>query len=672
MALIDSKTGQVRREYSKAALERAATIMRGYDLAALACAGSGHAGGTLSIMDIAAALYLRVANLDPENPGWPDRDRIVWSTGHKAPSLYLALAMAGCYPPEDVARLRRLGSPYQGHPHWKKIPGAEASTGSLGQGLSIGVGMALAAKLDGKPWRTYVINGDGELQEGQIWEAAMSAGHYRLDNLVSIVDKNGLQIDGKVCEVMDVDPLGDKFRSFGWHVVECDGHDMGQVLKAFEEAQHAKGKPTVIIATTVKGKGVDFMENVAGWHGKAPSFDEAKQGLAQLGLNGEVDLAKMKSIADAHQKEADAHIEAIMPRFKKDYWWNRQPVMKADMDPTRMGYGRALQEAGKDERIVCLGCDISGSITISKFYEGHPERAPKGKEVSRFLSVGIAEQNATAIAAGLAKEGKLPTFGTYGVFASARNLDQFRTTVAYGEFNVLVAGAHGGVSVGPDGATHQALEDIANVSIVPGTTVVVPCDAIETRKATMALLFGVKGAKYLRFAREATAVVTREDSPFIIGKANVLRMRSVKERMIDAFECVLADDYMGERETVAILACGPMVPEAMRAAWILKEEKGWETRVVNLHTIKPLDEGAILNAAAECEIVVTAEEHQIGGLANPVAAAIMRGLGGGHVPRFGSIGVKDRFGESGAPWELVKEFEVSAEHIAAKAIELAT
>ncbi|MBI2900997.1 MAG: transketolase, partial [Planctomycetes bacterium] len=287
-----------------------------------------------------------------------------------------------------------------------------------------------------------------------------------------------------------------------------------------------------------------------------------------------------------------------------------------------------------------------------------------------FISVGIAEQNATTICAGLAKEGKLPTFGTYGVFASARNLDQIRTTLAYGGFNVLIAGAHAGVSVGPDGATHQALEDIANVATIPGMTVVVPCDAIETKKATLALLFEVKGGKYVRFAREATPIVTTDATPFAVGKANVARLRRVSENLIDAFETVLAESYKGEGEKVAILACGPMVPEAMRAAWILKEEKGWETRVVNLHTVKPLDEAAVVAAARECEVVITAEEHQIGGLAHPVASAILRGLGGGRAPRFGTIGVRDRFGESGAPWELVKEFEVSAEHIAALAVRL--
>lgn len=666
MPLIDSKTGAIRRDYTLDELKDAARLMRGYNLAALACAGSGHAGGTLSAMDLTAALYLKVARLDPQNPSWDGRDRILWSTGHKAPNVYLGVAMTGAFPPEDVATLRKLYSPFQGHPHWLKFPACEVSTGSLGQGLSIGVGIAMAAKLDKKDHRVFVFNGDGELQEGSIWEAAMSAGHYGLDNLVSIVDKNRLQIDGWVRDVMDVDPLPEKFASFGWNVVTCDGHDMKSILDAFSKI--GGGKPTVIIANTVKGKGVDFMENVAGWHGKAPSFDETKKALAQLGVS--IDLDRMKKIADDHQKKAEAELAAKMPKFKKDYWWNRQPVMKVQMDPTRMGYGRALQEGGADGRVVCLGADISGSIAIAKFYEGHPERAPKGKELSRFISVGIAEQNATTICAGLAKEGKLPTFGTYGVFASARNLDQIRTTLAYGGFNVLIAGAHGGVSVGPDGATHQALEDIANVTSVPGVTVVVPCDAVETKKATLDLLFRVAGPKYVRFAREATPIVTTDKTPFVIGKANVIRLRKIGDSFLDAFEHALASGYKSEGEKVAILACGPMVPEAMRAAWILKEERGWETRVVNLHTVKPLDEAAVLAAARDCEVVITAEEHQIGGLANPVAAAILRGVGGGRAPRFGSIGVQDRFGESGAPWELIREFEVSGEHIAALALKL--
>ncbi|MBI3645024.1 MAG: transketolase, partial [Acidobacteriales bacterium] len=212
MSIRNSKSGEVLRSYSIDELKQQANLMRGYNLVALCAAGSGHAGGTLSIMDITAALYLRVADHDPKNPDWPDRDRVVWSTGHKAPALYLGLAFAGFCPKEDVVYLRKLYSPYQGHPHWLKLPGVEVSTGSLGQGLSVAVGIALAGKLNQKSYRTFCIMGDGEQQEGQIWEAVMEAGHYKLDNLVGIIDRNRLQIDGWVKDVMNVEPLDEKYR----------------------------------------------------------------------------------------------------------------------------------------------------------------------------------------------------------------------------------------------------------------------------------------------------------------------------------------------------------------------------------------------------------------------------------------------------------------------------
>ncbi|MEK6754516.1 MAG: 1-deoxy-D-xylulose-5-phosphate synthase N-terminal domain-containing protein, partial [Bacteroidota bacterium] len=219
MPLIDSRTGATRKSYTVSELEEAAKLMRGYNLVSLAAAGSGHAGGTLSIMDITAALYLHVARLDPANPQWEGRDRIVWSTGHKAPSLYLGLGMAGFYDVKEVVKLRKLASPFQGHPHWLKLPGVEVSTGSLGQGLSIAVGMALGLRLNKSDSRVYAVTGDGEHQEGQIWEAIMEAGHYKLDNLVCILDKNRLQIDGWVKDVMNIDPIEDKYRSFGWDVI---------------------------------------------------------------------------------------------------------------------------------------------------------------------------------------------------------------------------------------------------------------------------------------------------------------------------------------------------------------------------------------------------------------------------------------------------------------------
>ncbi len=665
MAIKNSSRGTITRNYSIEELKEAANLMRGYDLVALCAAGSGHAGGTLSIMDITAALYLRVADHDPQNPFWPDRDRIIWSTGHKAPSLYLGLAFAGFCPVDDVVYLRKLGSAYQGHPHWVKLPGVEVSTGSLGQGLSIGVGIALANRLDGRKCKTFCIMGDGEQQEGQVWEAAMEAGHFKLDNLIGIVDCNRLQIDGKVADVMNVDPLDDKYRSFGWDVIRVNGHDMKQVVEGLEKAKVNVGKPVVILAETVKGKGVSFMEDIAGWHGKVPNYEELQKALVELGLEEKIPYQSLLERAKKYQAEIDKRLDAKLPKFSGNYWWNSSENMKAQMKPTRMGFGQSLAENGDDERVVCLGLDISGSITISDFYASKPERK------RRWLSMGIAEQSATSAAAGLAKEGKLPVLGTYATFAAARNLDQIRTSVCYGNFNVMIAGAHGGVSVGPDGATHQALEDLFAMCGLPNMSVVVPCDVVETKKATNYLLLRHQGPKYIRFAREATPIVTDEHTPFVFGRANVSRLRKESPNFAEAFQTCLAAEYANEKEDLSIIACGPMVPEAMRAAWILKQEFGYETRIINLHTLKPIDAAAIVRAARETGVIVTAEEHQIGALAWRVSSVITEAPQLYGLPVItGAIGVKDRFGDSGAPWELIKEFEVSAEHIAHKAVEL--
>jgi transketolase len=665
MALIDSTTGNILRTYSVEELHDAANLMRGYDLVALCAAGSGHAGSTLSIMDIAAALYLHAANHDPKNPSWPDRDRIIWSAGHKAPALYTALGFAGFCPLDDTVTLRKLYSPFQGHPHRLRLPGVEVSSGSLGQGLSISVGMALAGRINGKHHKIFCLMGDGEQQEGQVWEAAMEAGNFHLDNLIAVIDCNRLQIDGWVKDVMQVEPLADKYTSFGWAVVRTNGHDMPQLVAAFAKARTTIGMPTVILADTVKGKGVSFMENQPGWHGKAPNREELDAAFKDLGLTDRIPVEQLLDKAKAYQVEVDRKLAAKMPKFSRDYWWNAGDSMKVKMEPTRKGFGKSLAENGGDERVVCIGLDISGSITIGDFYAGKPERA------NRWISMGIAEQSATAAAAGLAREGKLPVLGSYATFSAARNLDQLRVSVCYGNFNVLVAGAHAGVSVGPDGATHQALEDLFAMQGMPNMSVVVPCDAIETRKATDYLLLKHVGPKYIRFAREATPIVTSESTPFVFGQANVVRLRTEAANFADAFETQLAADYKDESEDLTIVAIGPMVPEAMRAARILKLDYGYETRIINMHTLKPIDAEAVIRAARETGIVVTAEEHQIGALAWRVSSLLTESRELYDRPVItGAIGVKDRFGDSGAPWELVKEFEVSAEHIAQKAVEL--
>lgn len=263
-------------------LKKQATLIRKHIIEEVFSASSGHPGGSLSCTDILTALYFNEMKVDASNPKWEDRDRFVLSKGHCAPALYATLAEKGFFPAEDLTGFRNIDSYLQGHPSMKNVPGVDMSTGSLGQGISAAVGMALAGKVDNKDYRVYAILGDGEIEEGQVWEASMAAAHYKLDNLTAFLDHNGLQIDGKITDVMSPESVGDKFKAFGWKVISINGHDFTQIIEAIEEAKKIKGVPTVIIAETVKGKGVSFMENAAGWHGTAPNKEQRDQAIAEL------------------------------------------------------------------------------------------------------------------------------------------------------------------------------------------------------------------------------------------------------------------------------------------------------------------------------------------------------------------------------------------------------
>lgn len=659
MGMVDLETGE-ETCLDVPELEKKARWMRAAALCAIHSGESGHPGGSLSIMDVAAALYLRVARHAPKKPDWEDRDLVFFSAGHKAPAIYAALAASGYYGVEEIMTFRRFGSTFQGHPHRLKTKAIEVSSGSLGQGLGVSVGAALGIRLSGKGRRVYCVMGDGEQQEGSVWEAAMSAGSFKVDNLCAVVDKNRLQIDGWTKDVMDIDPLDDKYAAFGWHVIHIDGHDMKQIVAAFEEAKQTKGKPTVIIADTVKGKGVSFMENEAGWHGvPTKKREEIVQALTDIGDPDFPPDIIDRYLADskAYAERMAAAADEMVPRFSRDYWWNAGDTMQAEMEPTRMGFGKCMDRIGEDPRVVTLHADISGSIRITGFEENHPER------LNRVFSVGIAEQNMMQVAAGLSVMGYIPVTGTYGVFASGRCWDQIRTTICYSDLNVKIAGAHGGISVGPDGATHQSLEEISCMTVLPNMHMVVPCDSIQTDRLSEKAIIDVVGPGYIRYAREATPVISTPDTPLVFGKANVIRFRGEADKFIDAFETVLASKYEGEGEDICIAACGPMVPEAMRAAWILKSEYDVETRVLDVHTVKPLDEAAIGKAAADCRAIVTAEEHQAGGFGGLVAGAVGCSVDSGEQVIVEQIGVCG-FGESGDPWVLMKSFGLTAEYIA--------
>lgn len=287
MKLKQSKGGsQMNRDFDK--LKVIANDIRKDIIKMLTESNSGHPGGSLSAVEILTALYFSEMKLNVENPKWEDRDRFVLSKGHAAPVLYATLANKGYFDKAQLMTLRKIDSMLQGHPNMHDTPGVDMSTGSLGQGISAANGMAIAGKIDKKDYRVFALLGDGELEEGQVWEAAMSAAHYKLDNLTAFVDHNGLQIDGKITDVMNPEPIGDKFRAFGWNVICINGHSYEEIFNAIDSAKECKGKPTMIVAETIKGKGVSFMENSAGWHGTAPNKEQCAQAIDELGgaLNG--------------------------------------------------------------------------------------------------------------------------------------------------------------------------------------------------------------------------------------------------------------------------------------------------------------------------------------------------------------------------------------------------
>jgi transketolase len=648
-------------------LRTRAARMRALDLVSIHAAGSGHPGGTLSIMDVAAVLFLDEVRYDPRDPSWDGRDRVFFSAGHKAPAIYSALVQAGFYREEQAVTLRKLGSPFQGHPHAPVLPGLEVSSGSLGQGLGIAVGCALAGRLSGSGYRVYCVMGDGEHQEGSVWEAVMAAAHHKLDRLCAVVDRNRLQIDGPVASVMGVDPLPEKYRAFGWNPLVVDGHDIDAIREAFRSARATHGVPTVIIADTVKGKGVSFMENQAGWHGVATSGDEQlEKALGDIGCPAYTreHVRHLLAAAADHQRIVDAELAGELPKFSRSFAWNSAEEVRVETAATRTGFGACLAGIGDDPRIVTIHADISASISIADFEKNHPER----KE--RAISVGIAEQNMMSVAAGLAREGKIPIAGTYGVFAAGRPWDQIRTTICYDKLNVKIAGAHGGISVGQDGATHQALEEISLMCVLPNMTVVVPCDITETERLCRISILEIDGPVYMRYTREATPRVTSGETPLRFSEANVIRYRGRRGAFRDCFQTVLASEYAGEGEHLSIVSCGPILCEVMRAALILKEELGLETRVINMHTVKPLDSAALGSALRETGALLTVEEHQVGGFGNIVAGALCRQKGARDPLTFAMMGIEDRFGESGKPAELMIRFGLTAEHIAVKAREL--
>ena len=583
-----------------------------------AAAKSGHPTSAMSAADLAAVLvdgYLRYDFADPKSPA---NDRLVFSKGHASTLVYAIFRAAGVVSDEDILEYRTLGSMLEGHPT-PVIPWIDVATGSLGQGLPIGVGMALAAKhLEHLPSRVWVLCGDSEMAEGSMWEAFEHAAHFELDNLTAIIDVNRLGQRGETMVGWDLDTYVLRAEAFGWNAIALDGHDLEAIDAALGQAVATTGKPTVLVARTMKGKGVAAVENENGYHGKP--FDDPDAAIAELGGPTDVRIEIAKPRAAVPERPAAGRLE--LPRYE----------LGTEV-ATRKAYGDALAALGAARPdVVVVDGEVSNSTFAETFAKAHPER---------YFEMYIAEQQLVAAAVGLQAVGWRPFASTFAAFIS-RAYD-FVRMAAISRATFSLCGSHAGVSIGEDGPSQMALEDIASLRAVHGSTVLHPCDANQTAKLVAAMA-ETDGISYLRTLRPATPVLYSPDEDFEIGGSRVLRS--------------------SDEDDVTLIGAGITVHEALRAANILAEE-GISARVIDLYSIKPLDEET-LRAAAEATDgrLVTAEDHWAeGGLGDAVLAALAET---DDPPRLVKLAVRE-MPKSGKPDELLARAGIDAEHIAVAA-----
>lgn len=592
-----------------------ATRLRVHSLKTTTAAGSGHPTTCLSAADLVSALFFDVMRYDPKNPTHPANDRFVLSKGHAAPILYAAWAEAGAFPTEKLMELRKLGSPLEGHPT-PRFPGALVATGSLGQGLGIAVGMAAAAKLDRAAYRVYALLGDGELAEGAVWEAAAFASFYKLDNLVAVVDVNRLGQSQATMYQHDTTVYARRFAAFGWQAFEIDGHRFEHILDAFERALKVKGQPAAIIARTLKGKGVSFVEDKNGWHGKPVPKEDLERALQELPL-AEGDLKFEISKPAAAPAPADPPTARMAPPA---YQLGQQVA-------TREAYGAALKKlAAVDPRVVVLDGDVKNSTFAEVFAAACPER---------FFECFIAEQNMVGVSVGLSTAGKIPFASSFACFLS-RACDQIRMA-AVSRANVKLMGSHVGVSIGEDGASQMGLEDLAMMRAVAGSTVLYPGDAVAMERLVEQAA-RTPGIVYLRANRPKTPVLYDNTEEFPVGGSKVLRQ--------------------SDTDAVTVVAAGVTLIEALKAHDELKKE-GINVRVIDLYSVKPVDRATLVAAArATGNTLLVVEDHYAqGGLAEAVMGAVAEdGV------RVRQLAVRE-IPTSGKPAELLDAAGLSARHI---------
>ncbi|MGO8745669.1 MAG: transketolase [Thermoguttaceae bacterium] len=593
-------------------------------------AGSGHPTSSMSAADLMAVLMARYLRYDWDHPDNPANDRLIFSKGHASPLLYSIYKAAGVITDEELLTLRKFGSRLEGHPKPLQsaedrgaahgLPWVDVATGSLGQGLPIGIGMALSGKcVDLLPFHVWVLLGDSEMAEGSIWEAFDKAGHYQLNNVIAILDMNRLGQRGSTDLGWDAPTYAARACAFGWQTIEIDGHDLAAIDAAYREALEQTRKPTCIVAKTVKGSGVSLVANKEGWHGKVFNPDEAKAAIKELGGQRHVTVHV--------QKPADAH-PATPPTARP----LKLPVYGAGTEEaTRKAFGDALVAVGAFRpEVVVLDGEVSNSTFTAEFGKAYP---------GRFFEIYIAEQQLVCAAIGLSALGKIAFVATFAAFLT-RAFDQIRMA-AISDANLCLCGSHAGVSIGEDGPSQMALEDLAMMRAVHGSTVLYPCDANQTAHMVNTMV-GLPGISYLRTTRAKTPIIYSSDETFPIGGSKVVRH--------------------SDENQVAIIAAGITLHESLRAYEQLKSE-GIRVRVIDAYSVKPIDKEA-LHQAAEVTggRLVVVEDHWFeGGIGDAVLNAFV-GVGE-KAPTVIKLAVRS-MPTSGTPAELLSAAGIDAEHIA--------
>jgi transketolase len=561
-------------------LKGIANQLRIHSISATTTAGSGHPTSCCSMADLMAALFFGHMRYDAKNPKYHNNDRFILSKGHAAPILYAAWAEAGLFPVAELQKLRRIDSDLEGHPT-PRLPFADVATGSLGQGLGVGVGVALAGRLDKLDYNTYVLLGDGEVAEGAVWEAASLAGINKLSNLIAIVDMNRLGQSQATAFGHDVDLYRERFESFGWRVEDVDGHDLEEILEVLSGVG-LNSQPLAIIAKTYKGGGVSFLQDKDGWHGKPLNADEAAKAIAELQPSSKsaagVVIPTPRAVP-APNNAAPVSYPAISYKL-------------GDLIATREAYGAALVRIGEaNQAIVAMDGDTKNSTYSEKFFKKFPER---------FTECFIAEQNLVAVAIGFGTRGKVPFASTFATFFT-RAFDQIRVA-GISMANLKLVGSHVGVSIGEDGPSQMALEDLAMMRAVSGSVVLYPSDAVSTEKL-LEVMAANRGIFFLRTSRPKTPVIYGNDEQFPIGGAKIVRQNA------------------GDKVTV--VGAGVTLHEAIKAAELLAKD-GIGITVVDAYSIKPLGKDVIKAAATKTNnVVVTVEDHYAeGGLGDAVAGEL--------------------------------------------------